>query len=101
MTEDKLMVLQQVNCRSIYNKALDFWNLTDTYNPDVVRGMESWLSEEISNMDVFRADYTTFRRDRHIHSGAIKDHNVTIIRDTTEKANIFKFLLCTRLLQRS
>jgi hypothetical protein len=25
--------------------------------------MESWLSEEISNAEVFRADYTTFRRD--------------------------------------
>jgi len=44
MTEDKPSVLLQVNCRSIYNKALDFWNLIHTYNPDVVIG-----KEEISN----------------------------------------------------
>jgi hypothetical protein len=46
----------QVNCRSIYNKALDFWNLVDTYNPDVVIGTEPWLKEDISNAEVFRAD---------------------------------------------
>jgi hypothetical protein len=47
--EGKRLVLLQVNCRSIYNKTLDFWNLIDTYNPDVVIGTESWLSEEINN----------------------------------------------------
>jgi len=41
MIEGKPLVLLQVNCRSIYNKTLDFWNLIDTYNPDVVIGMES------------------------------------------------------------
>jgi hypothetical protein len=35
-----------------------------TYNPDVIIGMESWLREVISNAEVFRDDYTTFRRDR-------------------------------------
>jgi len=28
MIEGKPLVLLQVNCRSIYNKPLDFWNLT-------------------------------------------------------------------------
>ena len=28
----KSLVLLQVNCISIYNKALEFWNLVDTYN---------------------------------------------------------------------
>jgi hypothetical protein len=28
--EGKPLVLLQVNCRCIYNKALDFWNLVDT-----------------------------------------------------------------------
>jgi hypothetical protein len=60
----KSLVLRQVNCRSIYNKALEcgslpwepptgypnrLWNFVDTYNPDIVIGMESWLREEISN----------------------------------------------------
>jgi len=57
------LVLLQVNCRSAYNKALYFWNLIYTYKPDFVMGTESWLSEENSNAEVFRADYTTFRRD--------------------------------------
>jgi len=61
--EGKPLVLLQVNCRSIYNKTLDFWNLIDTYNPDVVIGTESWLSEEISNEETFRDDYTTYRRE--------------------------------------
>jgi hypothetical protein len=61
----KSLVLLQVNCRSIYNKALEFWNLVDTYNLDIVIGTESWLREEIGNTEIFRADLTTFRRDRH------------------------------------
>ena len=46
----------RVNCRSIYNKALDFWNLTDTYNPDAVIGTELWISEEIRNAEIFKAN---------------------------------------------
>jgi len=47
--EGKSLVLFQVNCRSIHNKALEFWNLVDTYNPDIIIGTESWLREEIGN----------------------------------------------------
>ena len=39
--EGKSLVLLQVNCRSIYNKALEFCNLVDTYNPDIIISMES------------------------------------------------------------
>jgi hypothetical protein len=45
--------------------SLDFWNLVDTCNPDVIIGTESYLREEIRNAEVFREDYTTFRRDRN------------------------------------
>ena len=38
---DKSLVVLQVNCRSVYNKALEFWNLVDTYNHDVGIGTES------------------------------------------------------------
>jgi hypothetical protein len=41
--EGKSLVVLQVNCRSIYNKASEFWNLFDTYNPNVVIGTESWF----------------------------------------------------------
>jgi hypothetical protein len=61
--EGKSLVILQVNCRSIYQKVLEFWNLIETYYPDVIIGTESWLHEEISNAEVFRGDYITFRRD--------------------------------------
>jgi hypothetical protein len=63
--------LLQVNCRSICNKSLEFWNLIDTYNADVVMGTESRLSEEINNAEVFRDDYITFRRDRFSQGGGV------------------------------
>jgi len=69
--EDKPLVLLQVNCRSILNKTLEFWNLVDTYNPDVIIGTESWLREEINNAELFRDDYTTFRMDRCTRGGGV------------------------------
>ena len=64
MIEGKTLVLLQVNCRNIYNKTLDFWNLIYKFNPDYVTGTEAWRKEEY-----FRVDYTTFRRDRHSRGG--------------------------------
>ncbi|PNF40765.1 hypothetical protein B7P43_G17379 [Cryptotermes secundus] len=69
--EGKSLVLLQVNCRSILNNSLEFWNLIDAYNPDVIIGTESWLREEISNAEVFRDEYTTFRRDRNTRGGGV------------------------------
>jgi hypothetical protein len=71
MIEGKPLVLLQIKCKSIHNKTLNFLNLIDTYNPDVVIGTESWLSEGIKNAEVFRADYTTFRRDRHTRGDGV------------------------------
>ena len=71
ISEGKPLVLLQVNSRSICNKILEFWNLIDTYNPDVVIGTESWLSGEINNAEIFRDDYLTFRRDRCSRGGGV------------------------------
>ena len=49
--EGKSLVVLQVNCGSVHNKALEFWNLVDTYNPDVAVGTESWLKEDIGNAE--------------------------------------------------
>jgi hypothetical protein len=70
-TEGNSVVLLQVNCRSILNKSFDFWNLVDTKNPNVIIGTESWLREEIRNAEVFRDEYTTFRRDRNTRGGGV------------------------------
>jgi hypothetical protein len=69
--EGNSLGLLQVNCRNILNKSLDFWNLVDIYNPDVIIGTESWLREEISNAEAFRDDYTTFRGDRNTRGGGV------------------------------
>jgi len=45
--------------------------LGDTYNPDMFIGTESWLREEIKNAEVFRDDYTTFRRDMCSRVGGV------------------------------
>jgi len=49
ISEGKPLVWLQVNCRSICNKILEFWNLIGTFNSDVVIGTEAWLREEINN----------------------------------------------------
>ena len=59
-TEGMSLVLLEFNCRSVYINNLEFWNLVDTYNPDVVIGTESWIKEDISNAEVFVADVTSF-----------------------------------------
>jgi hypothetical protein len=71
ISEGKPLVLLQVNCRIICNKTLEFCNSIDTYNPDVVIGTESRLSEEINNAEVFRDGYITFRRDRCSRGGGV------------------------------
>jgi hypothetical protein len=45
----------------------------DTYNPDVIIGTESWLREDVSNVEVFwgRDYYIAFRRDRNIGGGGV------------------------------
>ena len=69
--EGKSLVLLQVNCRRIYNKALELWDLVDRYNPDTIIGTGSWLREEIGTAEIFRADIMTFRRDRHARGGGV------------------------------
>ena len=55
--EGQSLVVLQVNCRTVYSKALEFWNLVDTYNPHVVIGTESWI-KDTGNAEAFRADFT-------------------------------------------
>ena len=63
------LVLLHVNCRGICNKILEFWNLIDRYNPDVVIGTESRLSGEINNEEGFRDDFIVFRRAGSLGAG--------------------------------
>ena len=41
------------------------------YNPNVVTGKEAWLKEDITNVETFTVDFTTFRKFRSAHVGGI------------------------------
>jgi hypothetical protein len=66
----KSLALMQVNCRSIFNKSLDFFEF-DAYNPDAIIGTEPWLREDICNAEVFRDDYTAFKRERNTRGSGV------------------------------
>ena len=53
-----------VNCRSIRNKIADFQSLVESNNPDIILGIESWLTDDVFTGEVFQNNYTVFRRDR-------------------------------------
>ncbi|PSN51533.1 hypothetical protein C0J52_09920, partial [Blattella germanica] len=42
-----------VNCCSILNNLIKFWNLVEVVNPDVIIGTELWLKEEINDTEIF------------------------------------------------
>jgi hypothetical protein len=50
---------------------MEFCNSIYTYTLDAITGMESRLREEISNAEVFRNDYKTYRRDRNTQGGGM------------------------------
>jgi hypothetical protein len=55
----------------VVNKIVDFWNLVDIYNPDIIVTTESWLHQNISDMEIGRSDYKIFRRDRYERGGGV------------------------------
>jgi hypothetical protein len=69
--EGEPLILLQVNCSSILNKILEFWNLIGTCNSYVIICTPSWLREEIKNAAVCRDDYTSFRRDKCTAGGGV------------------------------
>ena len=52
--------------------------LADTNNPDVICIVETWLSVDISDAEIYIPGYTTCRRDRDRHGGGI----MLYVRDT-------------------
>lgn len=63
--------LLQVNCRSIVNKTIEFWNLVDSCDADIVIGTESWLSDDVANSEILRSGYKLYRRDRKTRGGGV------------------------------
>jgi hypothetical protein len=36
----------------------------NSYKPDILIGTETWLSEDVSNSEIFPPDYSAIRKDR-------------------------------------
>jgi hypothetical protein len=88
--EGKPLVLLQVNCRSILNKTEEFWNLVDTYNPDVITGTESILSKEGKCWPEFYK-YVKRRKGYRENIPAIKDCNGRLITDPIQTADSLNY----------
>ena len=65
------LTLALLNCRSIRSeaKARDFVMFVREHNPDIILGTESWLSDDVSDAEIFPSDYVTYRKDRIDRSG--------------------------------
>ena len=57
----KVMV---INFQSIRNKVADLAICLNTNKPDILIGTESWLSDGVSNSEIFPSDYSVIRKDR-------------------------------------
>ena len=55
---------------TVYDKAIELWDLFDTYNPKLVMSTEKWL-KDISNAEAFSLGFTTFRSDRSARGGRV------------------------------
>jgi len=60
--------LLNLNARSLNKKKVDFCNLVESTQPDVIVCTESWLTSDITTGEIFSQDlakqYSVFRRDR-------------------------------------
>ena len=65
------LILALLNCRSIrsVDKSREFNMFVREHNPDVILGTESWLSDDISDAEVFPPNYVAYRKDRGDRTG--------------------------------
>ena len=65
---DQLQIMC-VNFCSILNKLPSFYDLIHTYDPDIIVGCKSWLTNDILSSEIFPSNYTIFRKDRTLQHG--------------------------------
>ena len=59
------------NARSILSKLDELSAICSIHSPDIICIVESWLSPDIPNFELFLPNYSTFRCDRNRHGGGI------------------------------
>jgi hypothetical protein len=60
-----------LNFQGIKNKKVDTLNITDSYNPDIIIGIETWLNDSVHNSEIFRPNYNIYRRDQRDGFGGV------------------------------
>ena len=73
------IVVAVVNCRSLKNKIPEFQHLIHSTECNVIIGTESWLTDDVSDNEIFPKSFTIYRKDRISRSGggvyrAVKNH---------------------------
>ena len=53
-----------MNCQSIKNKKAELHTIIDSAKPDIILGIESWLTPEIKNSEIFPDSFDAVRKDR-------------------------------------
>jgi hypothetical protein len=66
------VVVAVVNCRSLKNKIPEFHHLINSTGAKVIIGTESWLTDDISNSEIFPDSFRVYRKDRpNRHGGGV------------------------------
>ena len=55
--------LMLLNLQSILSEKEVFWEMLDSYTPDIVAACETWLTLSILDSEIFPAHYTLYRTD--------------------------------------
>ena len=71
MANSKCFNILYFNARSILPKLDELKVLAEDNNPDVICIAESWLCQEISNVEVSISGYLLYRHDRDRHGGGV------------------------------
>ena len=62
------------NCRSLLPKIDELTALCEANRPDVVCLVETWLSADVLDTEIFIHNYSIVRLDRNMHGGRVAMH---------------------------
>lgn len=62
-----IFVILNINFQSIKKKPKknpELLNIIDSYNPNIIIGTETWLTESVQSSEIFPSSYNVYRKDR-------------------------------------
>ena len=87
-----------INFQSVLAKRAELSNLIHEHQPDVIFGMETWLSSTINSAEFFPAGYSLFRQDRFDGYGGVLlafKKDLTVIEYELLNRNACEIITCT------